>query len=176
MKKTIMILAAAVLAVSVNAQITPSAPTQDKGKTDPGKTDHPGNHPGKGHDATERATRLTEFMTKKLLLTENQKRDVFNINLSKAKKIEALHAQKGKDKKALGAQRKAIEQERDAEFKRVLSVEQYDKWMKLKAEKKKNKKDKHEKGKDKSGKGKIENDKEDDSDDGDAVDAMEGRG
>lgn len=165
MKKIIMIAITVVFSMTVNAQNSSSGRDGDKSKI---------NHPGKPHqmDATQRATRLTEYMAKKLLLTEAQKKDVFNINLNKAKKIEALHAMKGADKKALGAQRKAIEQERDAELRRVLSVEQYEKWMKLKAGKKKNKKGNHEKGNNQSGKVKSEKDNDDDSD-GDVIDQME---
>jgi periplasmic protein CpxP/Spy len=166
MKKVLMIITAAVLSITANAQNASPAPSGGKSKMD---------HPDKGKhlDPTQRATKLTEFLTKKLLLSEAQKKDVFNINLDKAKKIEALHAENGIDKKEMRAKRKVIEQERDAEFKRVFSTEQYDKWLKLKEKKKKDKKEKHEQnGNNKPKKIENENDKDDDND-GDLIDQME---
>jgi periplasmic protein CpxP/Spy len=169
MKKVLMIITVAVLSITANAQKASSAPAGGKSKMD---------HPDKGKhlDPTQRATKLTEFMTRKLLLSEAQKKDVFNINLDKAKRIEALHAENKIDKKDMMAKRKVIEQERDAEFRRVFSTEQYDKWIKLKEKKKKDKKDKKEKHEqnenNKPNKGKDEKDKDDDAD-GDLIDQME---
>ena len=144
MKKFFMVSVIALSALTVNAQ----SDNATAGKQHDKKSVDKGNRP----DATTRATKITEHMAKKLILTAEQKPKVFNINLDKAKKIEALHTKSGADKKGLGKERKAIEQERDTELKGVLTLEQYEKWHKWKEEKKeelkKKRKDKKDKGKD----------------------------
>lgn len=138
MKKLLMISIVVASTMLLQAQTTSSASASEKSKME-----RKANRP----DANTRATRMTEKMTKQLMLTEEQKPKVFGINLDKAKKIDALHEQvkAGGNKKDMAAKRKAIEQERDAELKGVLTPEQYEKWTKWKAEKKEEWKKKHKK-------------------------------
>jgi periplasmic protein CpxP/Spy len=165
MKKIKIIMVAVIFSLAASAQNDPTAPAQGGNEKSHIK------EKGQNLDAVQRAAKLTERMAQQLQLTESQKKDILSINTDKAKRIDALRAAHGKEKKGLGTERKAIEQERDAEFKRVLSVEQYDKWIKLKAakkEKKKNKKEKHENGNIKpEKKNQADSGKEDDNDDSD---------
>jgi hypothetical protein len=87
-------------------------------------------------NANVRATKMTEQMTQKLLLTEDQKTKILAINLNKAKKIDGILGIKDKSKQELMSYRKTIEQERENEFKSVLTLDQYEKWHHWKDEKK----------------------------------------
>jgi len=150
MKKIFLMCLLSIAVISIQAQEKVKGGKSEKPKKT--ETAETSDKPVKQRpDAATRATKLTNRMEKQLLLTAEQKPKVYDINLKAAKKVDEAHAQFGSDKKALGMQRKTIEAQRDAELKTVLTAPQYDKWIKLKAEKKKKIKEK----KDKDGKGKT---------------------
>ncbi|MEO6904516.1 MAG: hypothetical protein ABI315_15400 [Bacteroidia bacterium] len=128
MKKKLIVAVMALGALTVSAQTDNAANNSQNNKKSIDKSQRP--------DANTRATKMTDQMTKKLLLTEDQKPKVLAINLDKAKKVDALRASTDKNKKELMTNRKAIEQERDTELKNVLTLDQYEKWHKWKDEKK----------------------------------------
>jgi periplasmic protein CpxP/Spy len=89
----------------------------------------------------EKATILTAKMEKNLALTPEQVKKVKAINLSSAEKTVASRDAAGEDKKKFHAEKKKIEEERDASFKSVLTPEQYTKYREMIEEKKDKKKD-----------------------------------
>lgn len=146
MKKIFLFGLLSVAVISAQAQEKVKGSKSEKAKK--AETTETSDKPVKQRpDAATRATKLTNRMEKQLLLTAEQKPKVYDINLKAAKKVDEAHAQFGSDKKALGLQRKSIEAERDLELKGVLTAPQFDKWIKLKNEKKKKIKEKKGKGK-----------------------------
>lgn len=81
--------------------------------------------PAKGRKTAEqRAQAMTDRMKKNCALTDEQRAKAYQINLDIAKKNEALRSQKGSDKKGLGKQIFANEQDRINQFNAALSPEQ----------------------------------------------------
>lgn len=74
--------------------------------------------------AEQRAQLLTDRMKKNCTLTDEQSAKAYQINLDIAKKNEALRSQKGSEKRGLGKQIFANEQERINQFNAALSPEQ----------------------------------------------------
>ena len=96
---------------------------------------------------TERAEALTAWMTKKLTLSAEQTEKIRSINLGKAQEIEALRnqytlAQKNEFREAV----KAIRASADAEYKAVLTPDQYGRLQDVKQQKQQKKKQGRGKG------------------------------
>ena len=93
-----------------------------------------------------RATNLTKYMVKKLTLTKEQEAKVYSINLTSIKKIENKKNDENIGKKDLEDYSNKVRIERDEELKKVLTAEQFDKWIKMREAQKK-KLEKENKGK-----------------------------
>ena len=87
-------------------------------------------------DATARATKITDKMTTALTLTADQKPKVMNINLEKAKAMDANEKKNGKDAKAFQAEKEKIHTKWEADLKGVLTAEQMTKFQKMEADQK----------------------------------------
>lgn len=88
--------------------------------------------------AEERATNSTQKMTTKLGLDETQKSKIHDINLGIAQKNDAIRDNKSLTRDQKMAQLKEIQDSRNAQYKEVLTSEQYAKyeaWEKEKREK-----------------------------------------
>ncbi|SFU08645.1 protein of unknown function [Algoriphagus locisalis] len=92
---------------------------------------------GERPSAEERAKRTTERMAETLSLTEEQKKQVLDINLEYAKKNEAEMAERKAEMEARRAEmeaRRAELKEQDAKIQAVLTEEQRSKWTEIKAD------------------------------------------
>lgn len=98
----------------------------------------------------ERANRTTNRMEKELDLTSDQKIKIYELNRSRAAKIDELKAKYGEDKQAIGKEMKAFNMERKKELMTILNKDQQGKLKKVKEERKKKKGEKG-KGKGKGG-------------------------
>lgn len=76
----------------------------------------------------QRANGLTNKMTEKLGLNETQKTQVYNINLATAQKNDAVRSNTALTKEQKKAQLEANQADRSAQFKTVLTTEQYAKY------------------------------------------------
>ncbi|TGE26024.1 hypothetical protein E5K00_12780 [Hymenobacter aquaticus] len=82
----------------------------------------------------ERATRRSEQLTKELGLTADQSSRIKQILLTRDQEMQALRGQgkpEGADRAQMGAQMKANREKYDAQFKQVLTAEQYTKYTEL---------------------------------------------
>lgn len=147
MKKKLIAAVIALGALTVSAQ-SDNAPNTNNNNNNRKHIDQ-----SQRPDASTRAAKMTDHMTKRLLLTEDQKTKILAINLNKAKKIDGLFGITDKSKQELMFYRKTIEQERESELKTVLTLDQYEKWHQWKDEKKaelkKKRQDKKSKNKEK---------------------------
>ena len=75
----------------------------------------------------QRAERQTERMTKTLSLTDEQKKSMYEANLAVAKKTET---QRDHNKEAW----KAMREEREAQYKSILTAEQYQQYVQQRKE------------------------------------------
>ncbi len=87
----------------------------------------------------ERAKKQTERMKEKLGLTEDQAKTVYDINLKYAKEDEKKFSKKEQERQKRMEEFKISQAQKDAELKKVLNAEQYDKFQKQKGEMKKKK-------------------------------------
>ncbi|GMQ31456.1 DUF4890 domain-containing protein [Algoriphagus confluentis] len=78
----------------------------------------------------ERAQKMTERMAEKLALTEDQKAEIFSINLENAKKREL----EVEVRKAESAEKRAELKAQDERIKQILNEEQRKAWEELKEE------------------------------------------
>ncbi len=102
----------------------------------------------------QRATGLTNKMTEKLGLNETQKTQVYNINLATAQKNDAVRSNTALTKEQKKAQLEANQADRSAQFKTVLTAEQYAKYEAWEKERKAKHEAKHQGGGKGKGKGK----------------------
>ena len=81
----------------------------------------------------DRASKQTEMMTKKLMLTPEQEAKIKEINLKYAQQMNKRQEQKQenmkKDRQEFAAEIKSQMEAKDAEFKDVLTPEQYQQWQ-----------------------------------------------
>lgn len=90
---------------------------------------------GKGRKTPEqRAQAITDRMKKNCGLSDDQSAKAYKINLNIAKRNEALKSQRGPEKRGLGKQFFANEQERINQFNTVLSPEQVACYKKMREE------------------------------------------
>ncbi len=82
--------------------------------------------------AEQRAERQTERLAKTLSLTEDQKKSMYDVNLAAAKKMES---QRDDNKESW----KAVKQEKEGQYKSILTAEQYQQYTQHKAEMRKKK-------------------------------------
>jgi broad specificity polyphosphatase/5'/3'-nucleotidase SurE len=78
----------------------------------------------------QRATKMTEKMAEELSLTADQKKQVLEINLAQAKKMD----QERQDQMKANEARKAEMKKQDEQIKAVLTEEQLGKWEEIKLE------------------------------------------
>ncbi len=98
-----------------------SAQIKNKGGQQPKKTPE------------ERAQVQAQKLKEKLGLSEEQKTKVYQLNLTKAKKMDELRVQAENERKAKKAQAKQIQEENDLALKNdILTPEQYTKYVQLK--------------------------------------------
>lgn len=98
----------------------------------------------------QKAEKFTKWMDKEVQLTPDQRKSVYEVNLDIARKVEELKKNKTGDRKQMKEKREALEQERDARLKPILTQVQWDKYHAAKKEKKEEmmaKKHNREKGK-----------------------------
>ncbi|MDJ1481016.1 hypothetical protein QNI16_11025 [Cytophagaceae bacterium YF14B1] len=82
----------------------------------------------------QRAEMQTKRLTKEITLTADQQTQVKNILLSRAIKVDSLRADQTMDKSQRMQQLKAIKDEGDVSIQKVLSPEQYKKYLDLQEE------------------------------------------
>jgi hypothetical protein len=93
----------------------------------------------------ERATMIASHLEKTLMLNADQKTKVYDLALTKEKKIDGLREQnKGQDRCAWSDKRKQTQDEFDSGMKKILTPDQYNKWTAQKEEHK-NKMEEHRK-------------------------------
>ena len=83
----------------------------------------------------QRATKMTEKMAEELSLSDDQKKQVLEINLERAKKMDLDRADRMKEneaKKAENDTRKEEMKKQDEQIKAVLTEEQLAKWEEIK--------------------------------------------
>ena len=79
----------------------------------------------KGRTPEQRAEHLTGWMDKKLTLTTDQKSKIYDVNLKYAKMNQEARTSDTDNRKAMHQELKANEKEREAEFKTILTAEQF---------------------------------------------------
>ncbi|MNK22462.1 hypothetical protein D3C87_407390 [compost metagenome] len=115
------------------------------------RTEHKREH----KTAEERATGLTEKMTAKLTLDDSQKSKIQAVNLGIAQKNESIHADTSLSREQKMAQLKENQNARNAQYKEILTSDQYaqyEAWEKEKQEKMQQKRTERTNSKEKSGK------------------------
>jgi protein CpxP len=85
-------------------------------------------------DASTRANNATERMTKALELTEAQKPKVLNINLEKAKAMDANRQKNSTDAKALETEKQIVITKWETNLKGVLTADQMTKFKKMESD------------------------------------------
>ena len=90
--------------------------------------------PGPPPSPEEMAERQTKHLTEKLELDENQKAKVHEINLTFAKKVQAMREEGKGHRETMQEKRESLHKERDAEMNEVLSDEQYKTLEKIKSD------------------------------------------
>ncbi|MCB0641621.1 MAG: hypothetical protein KDC44_08275 [Phaeodactylibacter sp.] len=90
--------------------------------------------PKGGGGPEEMAAKETQVMTTKLSLDDRQASKVEAINLAYAKKMHEAHEANAGNREAMHEVRTAIDKEKAAELKAVLSPEQYKSYEEMKAE------------------------------------------
>lgn len=93
---------------------------------------------GMGRDPEKRAEQQTATMTEKLSLSEAQTAKVKEINLKYATKIKEVRDNAGGDREAMRAAMTALRDEQDKELKAVLTDEQWQQWVKIREEQRRN--------------------------------------
>jgi len=94
--------------------------------------------PHKEFNAEEMSKQQTEMMKKELNLTDKQTTDVSAINLKYAKKMENQRKNAQGDREAMRKEMDTMREEKNAEFKKVLTADQYKKWQEKEEEMMKN--------------------------------------
>ena len=84
--------------------------------------------------AEERAQRLTDRMKEKLGLTEEQASKIAEINLRTAKQNDAAFGASGADRRESLRQVRAANEQRDKEFKKILTGEQWKQYEQMREE------------------------------------------
>ncbi len=79
----------------------------------------------KARTPEQRAEHLTNWMNKKLTLTTDQKPKIYDVNLKYAKMNQETRSNDTDDKKSMHQELKANETEREAEFKAILTPDQF---------------------------------------------------
>ena len=82
----------------------------------------------------QRAEHLTNWMSKKLTLTAEQRPKIYNVNLKYASLNQEARTNDADDRKAMHQELKANETEREAEFKTILTPEQFQSFQTAKQE------------------------------------------
>ena len=82
----------------------------------------------------QRAERVTNWMTKKLTLTADQKSKVYDVNLKYAKLNQATRTNDSDNRKAMYQDLKASEKEHEGELKAILTPEQFQTFQTAKQE------------------------------------------
>lgn len=155
--KTLLIAAAVLLSGTMFAQENSEKKKKEHSEEHKGAGEHKENHENKGErehkTPEERANGLTNRMTEKLGLTEDQKAKVYAINVDMAKKNDEIRHNTALTKEDRRAQLKANYLERKSQYKTVLTAEQFAKYESWEKEKKAKHQENKGKGKGK-GKGK----------------------
>ena|SRR5258708_15803074 len=92
------------------------------------------NQNAKGKNPEQRAEHLTSWMDKKLTLTTDQKSKIYDVNLKYAKMNQEARTSDTDNRKAMHQELKANEKEREAEFKTILTPEQFQSFQTAKQE------------------------------------------
>lgn len=96
--------------------------------------------------AEERATNMTEALTKRLHLAADQKAKVYDLYLNHAKKMEQMRLEASAEKNARMEKYKQMMAEHDKKLQRILNADQFKKYQEYKAiSKEKTKKQKQQK-------------------------------
>jgi len=82
----------------------------------------------------QRAEHLTNWMNKKLTLSADQKAKIYDVNLKYAKMNQETRSNDADDKKSMHQELKANETERGAEFKAILTPDQFQAFQMAKQE------------------------------------------
>ncbi|MBI1770293.1 MAG: hypothetical protein HYR67_18135 [Bacteroidetes bacterium] len=88
----------------------------------------------KGRTPEQRADHLTNWMNKKLTLTADQKSKIYDVNLKYAKMNQEVRTTDADNRKTMHQELKGNEQEREAEFKAILTPEQFQLYQTAKQE------------------------------------------
>ena len=97
--------------------------------------------------AEERAQKITDKMKTEFKLSDEQTRKIASVNLEKAKEIDQLREENKDQREEMKAKLKAIHEEREQEYKAILSSEQFAAYTKKKEERKEKMKKRFEKRK-----------------------------
>lgn len=82
----------------------------------------------------QRAERVTNWMTKKLTLTADQKSKVYDVNLKYAKLNQETRVNDSDNRRAMFQELKASEKEHESELKGILTPEQFQAFQSAKQE------------------------------------------
>ncbi len=93
----------------------------------------------------QRAEHLTNWMNEKVALTAEQKTKIYEVNLKYAKINQEARAKDADNRKAIHQELKANEVEREAEFKAILTADQFKTFQTAKEEKKEMRKERRKK-------------------------------
>lgn len=103
--------------------------------------ERPGKHQREHKTPEQRAQHMTEALSKKLSLNDNQKNEIYKINLERAKEMEKLHSSNQKRDKKDFEQGKKLFEESDKKISKVLNNDQRKQYEDLKAQRKEHAKD-----------------------------------
>lgn len=81
----------------------------------------------------QRAGLLTQKMTEKLVLTDDQRSLIYDVNLTYARKVESAYTSSGTKLKRV-KNMKAVSKEKDGELKKIMTEDQYKSYLKYKEE------------------------------------------
>ena len=84
----------------------------------------------------QRAISISNYLTKVLVLSDDQKTKVYNLALDGATKMKDAREKNAEDRQAMRNAMKPIRDEFDTQMKNVLTPDQYASWQKLKEERK----------------------------------------
>ena len=101
---------------------------------EPARTEQPRSRTPRDRDPQALAQRQTERMQRELNLTEAQTEQVSAINLRYAERAQQLRGQSNGDRRATFEAARELQTQRNAEFKTILSAEQYIRLEEMQAE------------------------------------------
>ena len=89
----------------------------------------PGQGPGNRPDPETQAKEITKKMKEVIQFSDEQEKQVYELNLENAKKRRSLMQNRTEDREAMREKIQVLNSEYEASLKKILNEEQYKKWL-----------------------------------------------